>query len=388
MKKIKLSLIALIAILTLSFTACNVNIITSSSGSNSADDSSSVEEPPVIEAVYGLPVAETGYYIKDADVIDDGDVRILLYTTNGESAEDYNVIATRTATYVEEKGWLYSDEAIALEGGEGKWDEYIGSASIVKGEFKYGEVDYTYLMAYCATEKTNDMQYEIGLAVATEIGGTWVKVGDRALIEYDAAVYGNCVGYYAPSLVNLDGKNAVRIYFTYADIYGHFAQFVDINASDLDALYSDAAKTDVTLLSGVNQLPTNGQFSGGDAALMFPNADFAHCGNSVYAVKDYSPSAATTPNYAERIELGYIAEKELYTVEIGDGWKSLKLWDMYDTPEAAYERLYSACIVSNAYGFITDTDSIEIIYNVCEIAMDNADWMFTQNLISITYTAA
>ena len=61
-------------------------------------------------------MAEVGRYIKDADVIDDGETRILLYTTNGESGEDDNVIAIRTASYVEEKGWLYGDESIAVVG--------------------------------------------------------------------------------------------------------------------------------------------------------------------------------------------------------------------------------------------------------------------------------
>ncbi len=410
MKKFRLLAIALIAIFTLSMAlmacdpASSVNPEDSSIITESAPDSSvetpdsGVENPdssvdggddPVKpEPTYGLPVAELGYYIKDADVIDDGETRILLYSTNGEAVEDYNVIATRTATFVEEKGWLYGEEAIALEGEIGAWDEFIGSASIVKGVFEYGDVNYNYLMAYCATAQANDTQFEIGLAVASEIGGTWVKVGDRAIIEYNEAVYGTgCVGCYAPSLVNLNKQSAIRIYYTYADIYGHFAQFIDINASDLDALYTDAAKTDVNLISGTNHMPTNGQFSGGDAALMFPNADFAHVDGKVYTVKDYSPSAATVPNYADRIELGYIAESELYTVELGSGWQSLKLWDMFDTPESMYERLYSACIVADAYGHLANVENIEVIYNICEVAADNTDWMFTQNLVSIVYTA-
>lgn len=395
MKKFRLLSIALIAVLLLGLVV-GCEPATSEVTSNPTESSivDSVEPGPgpgpgpEPEPTYGLPVAELGYYIKDADVIDDGETRILLYSTNGESAEDYNVIATRTATMVEGKGWLYGEQAVAIEGGEGAWDEYIGSASIVKGAFEYGDVNYAYLMAYCATNKANDTQYEIGLAVATEIGGTWVKVGDRAIIEYNEVVYGaSGVGCYAPSLVNLDKQSAVRIYYTYADIYGHFAQFIDINASDLDVLYTDAAKTDVNLISGTNHMPTNGGLHGGDIALMFPNADFAHANGSVYMVKDYSPAAATTPAYAERFELGYIAEQELYTITDGKGWTSLRLYDMFDSPEGMYERLYSACVVSDAYGHIASTENIEIIYNVCELAMDNEDWMFTQNLVSIIYVA-
>jgi len=362
--------------------------ISASAGDSTPDDStpdnSSVVEPEPPEVHYGLPVAGLGSYIKDADVLDDGENRILLYTTTGTIAEEDNVIATRVAT-LEAEGWVYGEESIAITGEVDGWDEFIGSASIVKGAFEYGDVEYAWLMAYAATPNANETQYEIGLAVATEIGGTWVKVGERALLEYDEVVYGaGCVGLYAPSLVNLNGESAVRIYYTYADIYGHFTQFVDINAADLDALYTEEALKDVNLISGTNQLPTNGNLSGGDLALMFPNADFAHCNGKVFAVKDYSPVPALAPSFADRIELGVIAEKELYTIELLDGWASLRLWDSFDV-DMEYERLYSACIVSNAYGFIAEGEAIEVIYNVCDVAMDNADWLFSQNLRSFMY---
>ena len=224
----------------------------------SSPEDSSVVEPEPPEVHYGLPVAGLGSYIKDADVLDDGENRILLYTTTATIAEEDNVIATRVAT-LEAEGWVYGEESVAIAGEVGGWDEFIGSASIVKGEFEYGDVEYSWLMAYAATTKANETQYEIGLAVATEIGGEWVKVGERALLEYNEAVYGaGCVGLYAPSLVNLNSESAIRVYYTYADIYGHFTQFVDINAADLDALYTEAALRDVNLISGTNKLPTNG----------------------------------------------------------------------------------------------------------------------------------
>ena len=118
---------------------------------------------------------------------------------------------------------------------------------------------------------------------------------------------------------------------------------------------------------------------------MFPNGDFAHCNGKVIAVKDYSPSGALTPSYAEKIELGYIAEAELYTAEIGYGWVSYKLWDFADTPDMAYERLYGACVVTNAYGHVAEEGALEIIYNVCDLEMDNEYWMFSQHLVTLVY---
>ncbi|MEI3188006.1 MAG: hypothetical protein V8S27_09655 [Lachnospiraceae bacterium] len=82
-----------------------------------------------------------------------------------------------------------------------------------------------------------------------------------------------------------------------------------------------------------------------------------------------TPSASKSP----------IAEEELYTAEILDGWKSIKVWTMLDTEEQ-YERIYSGCIVSDAYGRVNGEDCLEVVYNHCEIEADNANWMFTQNL--------
>ena len=48
----------------------------------------------------------------------------------------------------------------------------------------------------------------------------------------------------------------------------------------------------------------------------------------------------------------------------------------------AFERLYSASAVSDAYGQLLDASRMEIVYNVCEVAADNADWMFTQKLLT------
>ncbi len=376
--RILIAVLSLCLLFTLGLTACGKK---KDSGTNGGDTPPGPTPPP--EIVYGLPVAATGHYIKDADVLDDGNTRYLVYTTNEESGENDNVIAVRSGKLDAQKGWAYGDEKIVLRGSAGAWDANIGSASIVKGNFAYNGADYDWLMAYCATKQTNDTQQQIGLAVANDPCGTWTKVGNKPLIEFDADVYGSsAVGCYAPSLVNLNKASIVRVFYTYADMYGHFAQFVDIDAADAGVLFTDAAADNVDLISGTVQLPTNGDISGGDAATMFPNADFAFdaLNGKVYAVKDYSPSAATAPNYAEKIELTGIAEEEFYTVEALEGWKSVRVWDMMDTDDMAYERLYSAAIVSDAYGHIDAAQDFEIVYNVCDIAMDNADWMFSQNL--------
>lgn len=57
------------------------------------------EPDPSPSVVYGLPEGGTGRYISNSDVLDDGDTRYLVCTTNETQAEEDNVIAVYKAKY-------------------------------------------------------------------------------------------------------------------------------------------------------------------------------------------------------------------------------------------------------------------------------------------------
>ena len=335
----------------------------------SASVTYTVEEVPA--TVVGLPTPAAGYYMRDAEIIQDGDVRYLIYTTNKTVAEDDNVIAIRKADLTEE-GWVYGAEVVVLEPSADGWDKYLGSASVVKGEFALNGETYNYLMAYQGTTQSSGSASSIGLAVAKEIQGEWVKVGTAPVIAFDAKEHGlNMAGCYAPSVVNYTKVSGIRIFYSYADKYGHFAYFWDADLSDLSNI------------KGVKALITNegGLSDGGAGGVMFPNADFAYDSvNCVfYTVKDYSPAAASKPSFAERFELAHIAEEELYTTDKGLGWVSDVLMDNFDLElDLEYERVYSACIVSDAYGHMLE-GNIEIVYNTC---MAGDDYLYTQKFLT------
>jgi len=378
----KKRILALFSALALSVTAISLvackDPVTPPPGPGPDPDPGPDPQPPVTSV----------HYVKDADIVEDGATRYLLYTTNETSGENDNAIAVKKGTK-ENNEWKYGEEKIVLSGALGKWDENIGSASLVKGTFSLDNKDYGWLMAYCATKDVNDRLYSIGLAVAETPDGEWTRVSETPLIKFDAEVYGDTsAGCYAPSLVNLNKESAIRVFYTYADPYGHFAKFVDVDASDLAVLYSEAGRNNQNIFSGEVQCPNHGAIAGGDLVSMFPNADFAFdkTANVFYAVKDYSPTPATKPNYADRIQLLSIAEAELNTAEMLEGWQGLRLWDNTDTEDGAWDRLYSACIVSDAYGHVDGTKAQEIVYNVCALEDDDEDWEFTQKLQSFVYT--
>lgn len=332
-----------------------------------SDYSAEVTYTAPVVLVYGLPTPEEGFFMRDADVIQDGaDVRYLVYTTNKTKAEEDNVIAIVKGELTEQ-GWLYGEQQIILEASETGWDQYLGSASIVKGEFVLEGVAYHYLLAYQGTTSSNNMANQIGFAVAADIMGPYVKVGTAPVVTYDAAVYGaNMVGVYAPSLINYNKESGIRLFYTLADAYGHFAYFMDFDLSDLANIH------------GVKAMVTNhGALQGGDAVTMFPNADFVYdATNELFiAVKDVSPSPAVKPSFADEFEVCYLAEEELYTTDEGEGWISMFYQDFFDLET---NRAYSACIVSDMYGHKLGGE-IEVIFNDCELGNE---YLFTQHFIS------
>jgi len=336
---------------------------------------------PEPQVVIGIPEPAGGRYMRDADVIQDGDIRYVIYTTNATKGEDDNVIAIIKGEKNAEGEWIYGEEKIILAAGQqDAWDTYLGSASLVKGSFALGEETYSWLLVYQGTDIAEGTANQIGLAAAKEADGEYVRIGDAPVITYDRDVYGSTMnGCYAPSAINYNKKAGIRVFYTYADKYGHFSFFWDADLSDLAHINGESAM-------GVNA----GNLHSGDAALMFPNADMVYDAESgvFYAVKDYSPSAATRPSYAEALELANIVEDELYTTDLGKGWVSLAYWDTSDLfgLVSDYERAYSASIVSDAYGHMLSQSTIEIVYNTCKTyAVAGNDYIFTQKLVTVTY---
>lgn len=332
-----------------------------------------------VPVVYGIPEPELGFYMTNADVIQLPDTsRILVYSTNIESGEEENVIAVREGTLTVGEGYVYDEESTVLVGSDTGWDQYLGSASIVKGTFEYDDVNYTYLMAYSGTESISDNAFSIGFAVSNDPQGTWVKIGDAPIVEYDGEVYGETYGgFYAPSLVNLNETSIIRLFYTWADAYGHFTYFIDMDVADLNAID----------MSGYAMVPNNGNLSSGDDVTMVPNGDFAYCPTTEYffMIKDYSPSASQEPKVSTRIELAKIMESELYISPNTVGWESIKVYDFEDTPGYAYERLYSGSIITDEFGHMISTSEIEIVYNVSDLEADNVYYIFSQHLETFIY---
>ncbi len=343
-------------------------------GSEFNDSKYSAAVKYVAPVVVGLPVNEVGFYMINSDVIQEGDVRYLTYITNKTQGEQDNVVAVAKATK-DAKGWVYEEQVVVLEGTVGGWDEYITSASIVKGAFSYNGEAYSYLMVYAATSKSNETCNEIGMAVAKSPVEPFVKVGEEAIIKYNRAVYNDFYGCSAPSAVNYDKASGIRIFYTYADAYGAFARFYDVDCANLDLVESVDASYTI-------HMTNKGNLQGGEDVLMFPNADFAFnaAEGKFVCVKDVSPAGSTNPKVATAIEVAYIAEEELYTTDVETGFVSMGAYDGFDLG-TGFERVYNASLISDEYGHVLDV--MEVVYTVSQLEADTPDYLYTQHLLDL-----
>lgn len=326
---------------------------------------------------YVKPIVRDTFYERDSDIIQEGNYRYQIFTTNKTNAETDSVIAIRRGT-LENGVWTYGNYNVAIEGNVSGWDRYIGTASVVKGVFTKGSEIYNYLMAYCATNRldtsSTEISNEIGFAVAKDIMGEWTKLNaDEPLIKFSSTG----TGCYAPSLVNPSKQGAVRLFYTFADALGHFPRFVDLDMNNLNNIDMEEN----------NMLPIEGT---SDRDGMFPNSDWAYdaTNKKYYAAKDISPAPDGTSHFANEFELVVIDEDELYTTDKGNGYTKVASWDYGKLGLTQTDRMHSPCIVTDEYGCISSTTTIELDYSFCSAQQgSSSDYLFTQRIRSVTYTA-
>ena len=158
-----------------------------------------------------------GFYYEAPSVLTEENRLVVSYTTNATEGAEDSVIAVRTAA----------------KSGSG-WDKYnVGNGDIVAGSFTYRETDYAYLMAYEASPAAAEKRFSVGLAVSSDLKN-WEKVGNAPFLSYDYETYGDTAGICYPSLVNLNGKGNILLFYTYASSTVTETRFVEANLSDLD----------------------------------------------------------------------------------------------------------------------------------------------------------
>lgn len=332
---------------------------------------------------YGLPAIfdeEQGYFNSAASVFEENGVRYVYYMANETKNQAEASVFVRKAEKADGK-WSYGERKKLLGKSASGWDSAeIGAPDVVKGVFGYNGESYSYLMAYQGTE-TAGKNYSIGFAVAKTPDGEWIKTGVQPAIAYDADVHGDFVGFAGPALINNDKAGNIKVFYTYADAFGSYPAFSDLDCSDLGAIPA----------FGFAIVSTDGMIDGGDTVI-FGNGDFAMDSETgmLYAVRDVYPLSVGAPATATKVELCKIDAESIYKVEPGE-WSSVKTITDMDTDvendgdgNLGWERIYAAALVSDEYGYIDGASAIECIFTASATEQQNEAYAYTPSLHAFT----
>ena len=361
MKKFLALLTAIIATLVC-FSACGSCV---SDNDNSSSSSSGGNEPPVLtkrtadgEIAYIFDEYE-GFSYDAPSVIKDGNDVIVAYTTNKTQNKEDKIIAVKKGTFADGK-FTFAAQKTAIEPSQDGWDKHnIDNADLVKGEFLYGGESYNYLMVYQANSIASEKRMQIGAAVSKD-ALSWVKVGDKPLLSYDYESLGDTAGLCYPSVVNVNQKGGIMLFYTRATSLVTETRFVEINAANLNS----------PVFGGEICIPSSGLPLDGNEWSITVNADFAYdkTSDEIYMVKDGFPYASNNAKKATKIEIAKIAVADLFS----QGAKWTTVVSIIDGLDVGYSRVYSAEFVTDGYAD-TDGQNLALLFSSGVSASDASD---------------
>lgn len=295
-----------IALLTLALSGCgnmnNSSNLTSSTSSSSSSTSSSTSSTSSSSSSSSISVDLTNYQLfehnKGEDktmeyfynycptIFEEDGVRHIYYCANKKHGNVTDYVAYRKGVKDETGRFIYSDIQYVLEPTENSWDSrHVCDPSVVKGEFTYNQENYNYLMAYLGCVTSDNTSNEVGLAVSKSPEGPWIKVGDGPFCDYELNDNsGFQWGYGQPSLVSVDRKSEILLFYTVGDGKSTYEVVERWNLKDLNnpQMVSDGSKRVITRgLKNLNGLQD-----------YISNADYAYDPTSgrIYMIKDDHPS--------------------------------------------------------------------------------------------------
>lgn len=297
--------------------------------------------------------------------LEDG-TRYVYYCTNTEAFEVIDHVGCRKAV-LSDCYYSYEDEQIVLMPTADTWDaQHTCDPSVIAGEFSYQGETYSYLMAYLGCVTTNNQENELGLAVAKSPEGPFIKVGTEPLIHFskddpDSPVFEWGVGQ--PSLVNMDKKGRVMIFYTRGDKDGTRIIAEEWDLSDLDSPIQMSS----TKLSAAGLENLNGSTD------YMNNADFAYdpVRNRFYAVSDTHPNPTTTPNFiSSNFRVTYFEGTDFANVE----WKTV---EVPGEEETGFPRNHNCGLVRDMYGHLLSDYQLSVYYTMSE---QNDDYLWTYRI--------
>jgi len=328
-------------------------------------------------AIYNsIEDTEDGIYNYCPSIYVEDGVYHVYYCSNKVNRNITDYIAYREGTRKNDL-FSWSEKQLVMAPTPRTWDErHTCDPSVIAGEFNYMGQKYNYLMAYLGCITSNNQENSVGIAVASDPEGPWVKVDSiNPIAEYkrnmdvDQTIFQ--WGYGQPSLVSFDKAGVVLLFYT-EGVPTHTGTVVEKwDLKDLEnPKLLDKAKVTNSGLADMN-----------GKADFLNNADFGYdpVKKRLYAISDWHPwpqERDIPNNIVEAGRISYIecGDKGLDILFDNDGVEWVTPF-IINEEKTGFPRNHNLGIVTDKYGWLPKSKSIEFAYSVSEKG-HNALWSY------------
>lgn len=323
------------------------------------------------DELFGEDLNENFYNYCPTALMEGNNVMHIWYCSNEISGKVTDYVAYRKGVLNDLGKWVFSGKQLVLSPTSGTWDErHTCDPSVIKGKFEMGGESYSYMMAYLGCKTSDNTRNEVGIAVAKEPEGPWVKVDSLNPIAnfYTSEDYNiSSWGYGQPSLMSSDKEGKVYLIYTKGVTSGTYAYLEEWDFSDLD----NAQLLRETRLRDTGVVNASGQTD------VINNADFAYDPHlqRFYCLKEDFPYP--TDNNTNWIT----GSNTLLYIDLGeDGLETLfgeYRWNVGGKVTAAavgFARAHNMGILTDEYGELQNPYKIPVIFTKSDTATMYPDW--------------
>ena len=326
-----------------------------------------------IDELFGDDINENFYNYCPTIMVEGNDTMHIWYCSNEKSGNVTDFIAYRKGKLSSDGKWSFSEKQLVLGPTSGTWDgRHVCDPSVVKGEFNYNGETYNYLMAYLGCKTSDVTSNEVGIAVAKNPEGPWVKYDANPICNYyestEFAPGENFWGYGQPSVISVDKAGKVILFYTKGIKIGTYTYAEYWDLSDLN-----------------NPVKLNGaKMADGGEIGYWNNADFAYdsINKRIYVIKEDHSSSEWYPNsggvnWISGSNSIFYAPMNLDDTYPGETLFGKHNWSKVTTigeAQTGFARVHNAGIMTDEYGWLVDSHKIPVVYTMSDLKTDHPDW--------------
>lgn len=310
-----------------------------------------------------FPAGE-GFYNYAPCAIEDGRTHHFWWCQNTDPFRVADHIYYRRFEF-DENRWTPRELALA-PGAAGEWDcIHVCDPAVVRGEFSYRGQVYAYAMFYLGTDDRTGKHNQIGLAIAREPSGPWLKIEANPIIKGSQNTWG--VGQ--PSVISLDKRSRLILFYTkQEENLATFTYWTELDLRNLDA----------PVIGESSRVPTEGLSERpGTSQVILNNADFALAptGETLYVVRPQHPNEFLPPDKNPGIS-SHLQIARIPAADLSAGRGRWEVVTHIGPEQTGFAHNHNAAIARDPYGRLPDPHRMRINLTVAARQPDPL-WSYT-----------